>query len=230
MTGIFGVVKAVMTFVWLLFLVDQLGRRKLLLIGGITGSICMWVLGAYIYVVDPTKNPQDHLTGSGIAAIVFFYLWTAVYTPTWNGTPWVINSVSLAFPTIFHRLISVKEFFDPSFRSLAQACTTASNWLFNFLVSRFTEQMFAAMGYGVYMFFATLSFFAFIFAFFLIPETSGIPLEQVYRLFKIKPIWKADKILKEQLKQEEQQFRSDVKGEVSQSENLEDVSDKRGEV
>jgi hypothetical protein len=95
MTGIFGVIKAVMTFVWLLFLVDQLGRRKLLLIGGITGSICMWVLGAYIYIVDPTKNPQDHLTGSGIAAIVFFYLWTAVYTPTWNGTPWVINSVSL---------------------------------------------------------------------------------------------------------------------------------------
>lgn len=101
MTGIFGVVKAVMTFVWLLFLVDQLGRRKLLLIGGITGSICMWVLGAYIYVVDPTKNPQDHLTGSGIAAIVFFYLWTAVYTPTWNGTPWVINSVSLSTVSVF---------------------------------------------------------------------------------------------------------------------------------
>ncbi|KAM0346249.1 hypothetical protein ACHAPU_005676 [Fusarium lateritium] len=207
MTGIFGVVKAVMTFVWLLFLVDQLGRRKLLLIGGITGSICMWVLGAYIYVVDPTKNPQDHLTGSGIAAIFFFYLWTAVYTPTWNGTPWVINS----------------EFFDPSFRSLAQACTTASNWFFNFLVSRFTEQMFAAMGYGVYMFFASLSFLAFIFAFFLIPETSGVPLEQVHRLFKLKPIWNAHKILKEQLQQEEQQFRHDVKGDVSQSENHKDV-------
>lgn len=94
MTGIFGVVKAVMTFVWLLFLVDQLGRRKLLLIGAITGSLCMWVIGGYICIVEPTKNPQDHLTGSGIAAIVFFYLWTAVYTPTWNGTPWVINSVS----------------------------------------------------------------------------------------------------------------------------------------
>lgn len=97
MTGIFGVIKAVMTFVWLLFLVDQLGRRKLLLIGAITGSICMWVIGAYVCVVEPTKNPQDHLTGSGYAAIVFFYLWTAVYTPTWNGTPWVINSVSQPF-------------------------------------------------------------------------------------------------------------------------------------
>lgn len=83
-----------MTFVWLLFLVDQLGRRKLLLIGAVTGSICMWVIGSYIYIVDPADNPTDHLQSSGIAAIFFFYLWTAVYTPTWNGTPWVINSVS----------------------------------------------------------------------------------------------------------------------------------------
>lgn len=81
--------------------------------------------------------------------------------------------------------------------------------------------MFAAMGYGVYMFFASLSFLAFIFAFFLIPETSGIPLEQVHRLFKLKPIWKAERILKEQLQQEEQQFRHDVKGDISQAENLE---------
>lgn len=203
MTGIFGVIKAIMTFVWLLFLVDQLGRRKLLLIGAITGSICMWVIGSYICVAKPTENPSDHLTGGGIAAVVFFYLWTAVYTPTWNGTPWVINS----------------EFFDPNFRSIAQACTTASNWLFNFLVSRFTEQMFAAMGYGVYFFFATLSFFAFFYAFFLIPETSGIPLEKMERLFEIKPIWKANETLKEELAREEERFRTDVKGRVVHKEN-----------
>lgn len=94
MTGIFGVIKAVMTFVWLLFLVDQFGRRNLLLVGAVTGSICMWVIGAYICVVKPEDNPSSSLNGGGIAAIFFFYLWTAVYTPTWNGTPWVINSVS----------------------------------------------------------------------------------------------------------------------------------------
>lgn len=204
MTGIFGVVKAVMTFIWLLFLVDQFGRRNLLLVGGITGSICMWVIGAYIYVVAPQDNPTSSLNGGGIAAIVFFYLWTAVYTPTWNGTPWVINS----------------EFFDPNFRSLAQACTTASNWLFNFLVSRFTEQMFEAMGYGVYFFFASLSFLAFFFAFFLIPETSGIPLEKVDRLFEQKPVWRANKKLKEILKEEEEQFRFDIKDQAVHEENL----------
>ncbi|KAJ5579717.1 general substrate transporter [Penicillium hispanicum] len=214
MTGIFGVVKAVMTIIWLLFLVDQLGRRKLLLIGGVTGSICMWVIAAYIYIVEPTEHKQDHLTGSGIAAVFFFYLWTAVYTPTWNGTPWVINS----------------EFFDPNFRSLAQAFTTASNWLFNFLVSRFTEQMFDKMGYGVYMFFASLSFLAFFFAFFLIPETSGIPLEKVDRLFQCKPIWRANKKLKEQLKEEEEQFRHDVKEVPIHQENQEDSDGARHEV
>ncbi|KAJ5337794.1 hypothetical protein N7452_004522 [Penicillium brevicompactum] len=203
MTGIFGVIKAVMTFVWLLFLVDQIGRRNLLLGGAVTGSICMWIIGAYICVVKPEENPSTSLNGGGIAAIFFFYLWTAVYTPTWNGTPWVINS----------------EFFDPNFRSLAQAATTASNWLFNFLISRFTEQMFEAMGYGVYMFFAALSFLAFFFAFFLIPETSGVPLEKVDRLFECKPVWRANKMLKEQLRAEEEQFRFDVKEHAYHEEN-----------
>ncbi|EKV07801.1 General substrate transporter [Penicillium digitatum] len=203
MTGIFGVVKATMTFVWLLFLVDQFGRRNLLLVGAVTGSLCMWVIGAYICVVKPEDNPSTSLNGGGIAAIFFFYLWTAVYTPTWNGTPWVINS----------------EFFDPNFRSLAQAATTASNWLFNFLVSRFTEQMFAKMHYGTYFFFAALSFLAFFFAFFLIPETGGIPLEKVDRLFECKPVWRANEILKAALAEEEEQFRYDVKEATYHEEN-----------
>ncbi|KAE8151480.1 general substrate transporter [Aspergillus avenaceus] len=208
-TGMFGVVKAVMTFVWLLFLVDQLGRRKLLLIGAVTGSICMWIIGAYICVVQPEEHPTDHLNGGGIAAIFFFYLWTAVYTPTWNGTPWVINS----------------EFFDPNIRSLAQAATTASNWLFNFLVSRFTEQMFAKMGYGVYFFFAALSFLAFFFAFFLIPETSGIPLEVVDRLFEVKPVWRANEMVKAQMKEEEERFRFEIKDGAFEKNEQEHVED-----
>lgn len=72
--------------------------------------------------------------------------------------------------------------------------------------------MFEKMHYGVYFFFAALSVLAFFFAFFLIPETSGIPLEKVDYLFKCKPVWRANKMLKEQLKEEEEQFRYDIKG------------------
>lgn len=93
-TGIFGVVKTVITFVWLLYLIDHVGRRNLLLFGALGGSVCLWIVGAYIKIVQPEQNPTKHLTGGGIAAMFFFYLWTAFYTPTWNGTPWVLNSVS----------------------------------------------------------------------------------------------------------------------------------------
>lgn len=49
-TGIFGVVKTVLTFVWMFFLIDNLGRRNLLMIGAAGGSVCMWIIGGYVYL------------------------------------------------------------------------------------------------------------------------------------------------------------------------------------
>lgn len=43
--------------------------------------------------------------------------------------------------------------------------------------------MFTAMGYGVFFFFAALSFLSAIFVYFLMPETKNIPLEGIDRLF-----------------------------------------------
>jgi hypothetical protein len=74
-------------------MIDHLGRRNLLMIGAGGGSLCMWFIGAYIKVSKPETNQTNtQLSSGGIAAIFFFYLWTAFYTPSWNGTPWVVNS------------------------------------------------------------------------------------------------------------------------------------------
>lgn len=100
--------------------------------------------------------------------------------------------------------------FDPNMRSLAQACAAASNWLWNFLISRFTPQMFSTMGYGVYFFFASLMICSVIFVYFLIPETKGVPLESMDRLFEIKPVRKAHKQLVDQLREDEAQFRHEI--------------------
>jgi MFS family permease len=43
-TGLFGVVKTCVTLVWLFFLIDRLGRRNLLMIGSLGGSVCMWII------------------------------------------------------------------------------------------------------------------------------------------------------------------------------------------
>lgn len=118
-TGVFGVVKTVITIVWLLYLIDHFGRRALLMWGAIAGGLCMWYIGGYIAVADPrSKSAEDAtLSSGGISAMVFFYLWTACYTPSWNGTPWVLNS----------------EMFDQNVRTLAQAFAAANNWFWNFV-------------------------------------------------------------------------------------------------
>jgi sugar porter (SP) family MFS transporter len=182
-TGLFGVVKTCLTFVWLLWLVDRVGRRRMLFVGATGGSLCMFFIGAYIKIADPAANASGKMSSGGIAAVFFFYLWTAFYTPSWNGTPWVLNS----------------EMFDQNTRSLGQASAAANNWFWNFIISRFTPQMFLKMQYGVYMFFASLMIISIAFVFFYIPETKSIPLESMDRLFEIKPVRKANKILMEEL-------------------------------
>ena len=95
--------------------------------GAIGGSVCMWYIGGYIAISDPASRADDpdassKLSSGGISAMVFFYLWTAVYTPSWNGTPWVLNS----------------EMFDQNVRTLAQAFAAANNWFWNFMIARYS--------------------------------------------------------------------------------------------
>ena len=204
-TGVFGCVKTAITLVWLFFLIDKLGRRFLLLFGAVSGSLCMWYIGGYIKISDPSKHVHTNpvtgaetggkLTSGGISAIFFFYLWTVCYTPSWNGTPWVLNS----------------EMFIQGVRTLAQAWAAANNWLWNFIIARFTPQMFDSMGssgYGVYFFFSSMMILSIPFVYFLIPETKGIPLEAMDRLFaKDVPASKAHKTVLAELRMDDQQFR-----------------------
>ncbi|KAI0126311.1 general substrate transporter [Xylariales sp. AK1849] len=203
-TGIFGVVKTVVTIGWLLYLIDHLGRRKLLMIGSLGGSVCMWYIGAYIKISNTSGGGSGQLTSGGISAIVFFYLWTAFYTPSWNGTPWVLNS----------------EMFDQNTRALGQASAAANNWFWNFIIARFTPQMFLTMEYGVYFFFASLMIFSCIFVYFLIPETKAVPLEAMDRLFEIKPVQKANKTVMAELRIQDEEFRHNAGGiDFSESKN-----------
>jgi len=171
-TGIFGVIKTISTVVWLIFLVDKVGRRSMLIIGGIGGGLCMYAIGAFIAIKDPANNPSEKIQGGSIAGMFFLYLWVCFYSPSWNGTPWVICS----------------EVFDQNVRTMTQAFTAASNWLFNFIIARFTPQMFAKMGYGVFLFFASLMVLSAVYVWFLVPETKGIPLEDMDALFEHKSV------------------------------------------
>lgn len=70
--------------------------------------------------------------------------------------------------------------------------------------------MFLKMGYGVYFFFASLMIMSATFVFFFIPETKGLPLDTMNRLFEIKPVWKAHGQLSRELREQEEVFRRDA--------------------
>ncbi|KAJ6580849.1 general substrate transporter [Mycena capillaripes] len=179
-TGVYGIIKLVGALIWLLYLVDSFGRRGVLLAGSIGGAISMYYIGAYIAIAKPADHPTTTLSSGGQSAIAFFYIWTIFYSPTWNGTPWVIGA----------------EMFPQHVRTFTQACQAASNWFWGFIITRFTPQMFTSMGYGVYIFFATLMVISVPFVYFILPETKQIPLERMEELFEpgMKP-WKAHGIV-----------------------------------
>ncbi|KAJ7599074.1 MFS quinate transporter QutD [Mycena floridula] len=183
-TGVYGIIKLVGAMIWLLYLVDQLGRRPLLMIGSIGGALSMYYIGAYIAIAKPTLKPTGILGPGGRSAIAFFYIWTMFYSPTWNGTPWVITA----------------EFFPQHIRTFTSACMAASNWFWGFIIARFTPQMFTAMGYGVYLFFASLMICSIAFVFMFIPETAQIPLERMDELFAPDVrAWNAHRIVRERM-------------------------------
>lgn len=185
MTGLFGVVKCIMTILWLTVLIDKLGRRTLFLAGGAFGAVCMITIGALI-VTEPAAAEGAGLSSQGIATIFMIYLWTCIYITSWNGTPWVVNA----------------EMFNQATRNVGQVGASMANWLWTFVIARITPNMVAGMGrngFGMYFFFGSISACAVVFVWFLVPETKSVPLDQMDRLFEIKPVRSAQPKLMDEL-------------------------------
>jgi len=111
--------------------------------------------------------------------------------------------------------------FDAETRSLGQASAAANNWFWNFIISRFTPQMFLRMSYGVYFFFASLMLFSIPFVYFLIPETKGVPLEAMDRLFAVRPARLAHGIIIAALQDEDKEFRREVHSDGGKMHDIE---------
>lgn len=165
-TGIFGVVKFVCTFLYILVIVDSVGRRKAFMCSSTVCSLCFWYIGSYLKINDPTQ-PGVVAGPGGTAAIVMMYFWIASFILAWSGGPFVVGS----------------EIFDQNIRSFVQAINAAVSWVPIFIMSRFTTDMIDKMHYGIYFFFASLAVISVPFVYFCIPETSGIALENMDLLF-----------------------------------------------
>jgi hypothetical protein len=57
--------------------------------------------------------------------------------------------------------------------------------LFQFIITKSTPFMLASMKYGTYFFFASAMTIAFFWTYFILPETSGVTLEEMDALFGV---------------------------------------------
>ncbi|KAI0007685.1 sugar transporter [Xylariaceae sp. FL0662B] len=180
-TGFYGVAKTLGMIIFSVWLVEKVGRRNGLVWGAFIGSIPMWYIGGYVFKNDPTAAAAAGIetrSGWGYLAMVCVYLYGLIYCATWQGITWVYCS----------------EIFPLDIRMLCVAITTADQWFWSFLVSRTTPYMITSLGYGTYMFFGSLMVVMGFWAFFFVPETKGLTLEDMDYLFMQtthKVVWKS---------------------------------------
>jgi hypothetical protein len=101
-TGIFGIVKASATAIFMIWGVDKLGRRRALLIGSVGAAIALFYIGGYTQISGSFEGVKtgSGKTAGGYAAIAMIYIFAVFYAMSWNGIPWIFWYVSLVFEMI----------------------------------------------------------------------------------------------------------------------------------
>ncbi|KAI1378559.1 general substrate transporter [Hypoxylon crocopeplum] len=186
-TGVFGIVKALATLVYMCFGIDRLGRRKSLLIGSTGALVAMFYLGTYSKISGSFRHAvvQD---GGAYVAIVMIYVFAVFYAMSWNGIPWIFCA----------------EVFPTGIRSVCLLFTTCTQWLAQFIIVYSTPYMMTNITFGTFLFFGSSLVVGILVVFFFMPETKGLSLEDMDVLFNVKGLaatqrMKADEIIASQL-------------------------------
>jgi MFS transporter, SP family, sugar:H+ symporter len=145
--------------------IEKIGRRPLLIWGAFGMVVCQFIV-AIAGTVDGT-NPTTVK-----AEIAFICIYIFFFASTWGPGAWVV----------------IGEIFPLPIRSRGVALSTASNWLWNCIIAVITPYMVSPdkgdLKAKVFFIWGSLCAVCFLYAYFLIPETKGLSLEQVDRMME----------------------------------------------
>lgn len=143
-------------------LVDVIGRRKLMLFGGL--GMCVSNLLVAITGVSVSNKEV-----SSILSISFSCVFIAFFASSWGGAVWAIAS----------------DIYGISIRQKAISITAATNWLVNFTFAFITPYLIdtgqhtAALGNRIFFIWGGLNALGVVFVYFCVYETKGLKLEEV---------------------------------------------------
>lgn len=113
------------------FTIEIFGRRTLMLFGAAGMSISMIILAVTASIGTP---------GANYACVVFLFVFNTFFAIGWLGMTWL-------YPA---EIVPLK------IRAPANALSTSSNWIFNFMVVMITPVAFANIHYQTYIIFAVM--------------------------------------------------------------------------
>ncbi|TEA16362.1 Sugar transporter STL1 [Colletotrichum sidae] len=140
------------------FLVERVGRRKLMLVGAVGQAVTMAILAG---VNSSQAFPCQ------IAGIVFLFVFNTFFAIGWLGMTWL-------YPA---------EIVPLRIRAPANALSTSANWIFNFLVVMITPIAFDSIKHHTYTVFAVINAFIVPCVYFFFPETAYRSLEEMDSIF-----------------------------------------------
>ncbi|KAI1819825.1 general substrate transporter [Xylaria intraflava] len=144
--------------------IERFGRRPLFLWGAFGMIICQFIVA----IIGTVTDSAAALT----AMIAFICIFIFFFATTWGPGSWVL----------------IGEIFPLQIRAKGVALSTASNWFWNFIIGLITPYMVdkdkGNLGAKVFYIWGSLCTIAFIFAWFLVPETKGLTLEQVDKMLE----------------------------------------------
>ncbi|KAJ5658868.1 hypothetical protein N7507_005319 [Penicillium longicatenatum] len=146
------------------FLIDRIGRKKLMLIGVTGSSVC------FALVAVGLRYGGEDNKGMSILAVVFIFMYYVFY-----GTS--LLSIPYMYPA---------EINSQKMRNIGTSFATTVNWLFVYVIVVATPTAIDNIQWKYYMLFAIFNICFIPIIWFLYIETANLSLEQVDRLFEIK--------------------------------------------
>ncbi|KAI2622143.1 general substrate transporter [Hypomontagnella submonticulosa] len=141
------------------FLVERVGRRKLMLFGAAGQAASMAILAGV--------NSAPDNKGAQVVAIIFLFVFNTFFAVGWLGMTWLYPAEITTLRT----------------RAPANALSTSSNWIFNFLVVMITPIAFNSIKYQTYIIFAVINAVMVPSVYFFFPETAYRSLEEMDSIF-----------------------------------------------
>ena len=173
-TVVVGVVNVLATLI-AVFLVDRAGRRPLLISGGIVMATAQFVMGGLLGVLFSGGKSAAVLSPKAAVGTIFVVcVYIAAFAWSWGPLGWLLPSEVQPMET----------------RSFGMALSVCVNLLFTFIMGQAFLSMLCGLKWGIFVFFGACVVVMTLYSWLLLPETRGVPIEEMGLLWRRHWFWK----------------------------------------